>query len=453
MPALVIVWSADEPGRGGEVALLDESSRERVLGRGGEGGARRVSFFRQRPGSLVEQPALTAQGISREQLVLRWTPRGLQVVRRGLPGMRVNGFLTEDAVVEPGDTIEVDRKLLLLYTERAHDMPTLRHGRVEMPFGERDEDGILGESPAAWQLRDELAYARAAVGHVLIMGESGTGKELAARAVHARGRRATKPFVSHNAATFPSGLIDAELFGNARNYPNAGMPERAGLVGEADGGVLFLDEIGELPPELHARLLRVLDAGGEYRRLGEANARRSDFRLVAATNRDPAILKHDLLSRLRVRVTIPSLRDRREDVPLLARAIVLEAAALSSETAGRFVRSISGRPEANTTAALMDGLVRYPYSTNTREIAVMLSAAMAQAKGDVLGTPKDMQVPAVRRAPAGDPSPALKNERTADEVRAALDRESGNVSRAAAALGVSRQGLYRLLEKYGLKAK
>ena len=139
--------------------------------------------------------------------------------------------------------------------------------------------------------------------------------------------------------------------------------------------------------------------GGEYRRLGEANARRSDFRLVAATNRDPAILKHDLLS------------------------------------------------------ALMDGLVRYPYATNTREIAVMLSAAMAQARGDVLGAPKEMRVPGVRRPSASDPTAGPKSERTADEVRAALDRASGNVSRAAAALGVSRQGLYRLFEKYGLKAK
>lgn len=140
---------------------------------------------------------------------------------------------------------------------------------------------------------------------MLITGESGTEKELAAGAIHARSRRGKNVLVAHNAATFPAGLIDAELFGNPKHYPNTGMPERPGLVGEADGGVLFLDEIGELPLEMRARLLRLLDAGGEYRRLGEAKGRRSDFRLVATTNRDASMLKHDLLSRLKVRVALP----------------------------------------------------------------------------------------------------------------------------------------------------
>ena len=117
----------------------------------------------------------------------------------------------------------------------------------------------------------------------MLLGETGTGKELAARAVHRFSTRADRPLVARNAATMPAGLIDAELFGNARNYPNPGMAERPGLVGQADGGFLFLDEIGELPSELQAHLLRVLDAGGEYQRLGESRVRRSDFRLLAAT--------------------------------------------------------------------------------------------------------------------------------------------------------------------------
>ncbi len=137
-----------------------------------------------------------------------------------------------------------------------------------------------------WQMRERIAFAANAGKHVLLHGESGTGKELAARALHALSSRAGKPFVSRNAATLPSGLIDAELFGSARNYPNAGMPERAGLVGQADGGTLFLDEIAEIPAEQQAHLLRVLDADGEYQRLGEATTRRSDLVLVGATNRD-----------------------------------------------------------------------------------------------------------------------------------------------------------------------
>jgi transcriptional regulator with AAA-type ATPase domain len=266
--------------------------------------------------------------------------RGVQ--RKPIESDAERGFRADEATAPSETRSKSIASFCSFVTERPFEMPPLRHARIDMPFGERDADDVLGESPAAWALRDALAYASAAVGHVLVMGESGTGKELAAQAIHARSSRQSKPFVSHNSATFPAGLIDAELFGSARNYPNAGMPERAGLVGDADGGVLFLDEIGELPPELHARLLRVLDDGGEYKRVGESTARRSDFRLVTATNRDPAVLKHDLHSRLRVRITIPSLRERREDVPLLARAIVLEAAALSPETAGRFVHSVEG---------------------------------------------------------------------------------------------------------------
>src|SRR5690348_15490748 len=128
-------------------------------------------------------------------------------------------------------------------------------------------------------------------GHVLLTGASGTGKELAARAIHALSKRSGQRLVARNAATLPESLIDAELFGNAKNYPNPGMAERAGLVGQADGSTLFLDEIAELPSSSQAHLLRVLD-DGEYHRLGDGLARRSDFRLVAATNRDVSSLKH-----------------------------------------------------------------------------------------------------------------------------------------------------------------
>ncbi len=163
-------------------------------------------------------------------------------------------------------------------------------------------------------------------GHVLVHGASGTRKELVARAVHAISSRSTGPIVCRNAATFPEALIDAELFGNARNYPNAGMPERRGLVGEADGGTLFLDEFAELPPAMQAHLLRVLDAG-EYQRLGEPRARTSSFRLVAATNRPLAAMKEDVLARLVHRIEIPGLDARMEDVPLIARHLFARMAA------------------------------------------------------------------------------------------------------------------------------
>jgi DNA-binding NtrC family response regulator len=447
-PALAIVWSVDSPARVGEVGLLAESAdgAEWVLGRGDDGRRDRVWFFRQRPGVLDRRPPLTSKGISRQQLRFTLAPRtsgGLRVKRIGQPSMRVNGTEAEEADVRIGDTIEIDRQLVLLVTERPTEMPALLHGEVTTPFGEPDADGLLGESPAMWQLRDQLAYARKAPGHVLITGESGTGKELAARAVHARSAREGGPFVTQNAATFTSGLIDAELYGNSKNYPNPGMPERPGLIGAAHGGVLFLDEIGELPQELHARLLRVLDDGGEYCRIGESIARRSNFRLVAATNRDPTSLKFDFLSRLRVRVALPSLRDRREDVPLLARALLLDAANLSPETGGRFVTHVDGRPEPRMTGAFMADLVRLPYETNVREIALRLSTAISRAQKGVLSSPPLAIAPAAPLA-----SPMLSAAPTAADVQAALQREDGNATRAAGALGISRQKLYRLAEKH-----
>ena len=171
-----------------------------------------------------------------------------------------------------------------------------------------------------------MAFAAQAASHVLITGASGVGKELAARAVHALSARADGPWVSRNAATLPDGLADAEFFGNAANYPNPGMPERPGLVGEAAGGTLFLDEIGELSEPLQAKLLRVADAG-EYQRLGEATPRHADFVLVGATNRDPSSLKHDLAARFPVRLHVPGLAERREDIPLIAEALLQRAVA------------------------------------------------------------------------------------------------------------------------------
>ena len=159
--------------------------------------------------------------------------------------------------------------------------------------------------------------------HVLVLGESGTGKELVAQAIHALGPRSGRRLVARSAATVPATLIDAELFGNAPSYPNAGMAERPGLVGEADGSTLFLDEIGELPVELQTHLLRLLD-GGDYQRLGDARRRTADLRVVGATNRPTGQLKADLAARFPLRVHAPGLHERRDDVMLVARHVLRE---------------------------------------------------------------------------------------------------------------------------------
>jgi len=226
---------------------------------------------------------------------------------------------------------------------------------------------------------------------VLLAGASGTGKELAARAIHAISRRAKRPLVSRNAATFPAGLIDAELFGNVKNYPNPGMPERPGLVGQADGGTLFLDEIAELPLDMQAHLLRVLDEGGEYQRLGEATARRADIRLIGATNRSPSAMKHDLLARLTVRIALPALAERREDVPLLVRHLLLRAAKKSPEIGERFVRAMpDGRPDVQVEPSLVEMLLRTNLETNVRELDGLLWRALSASGRDAVSLPDDL---------------------------------------------------------------
>jgi DNA-binding NtrC family response regulator len=316
---------------------------------------------------------------------------------------------------------------------------------------------MLGESPASWTLRDQIAFAAKSTSHVLICGDSGTGKELAARAIHRLSARASRPVVARNAATFPSGLIDAELFGNAKNYPNPGMPERPGLVGQASGGSLFLDEIGELPHDLQAHLLRVLDEHGEYQRLGEATTRQSDLRHIGATNRDASSLKHDLLARLAVRIEMPSLDARREDIPLLVRLLLLEAAKKSPEIGGRFVGLVAGRPEARVDPLLLDSLIRRSYSTNVRELDSLLLRAMGASPSDVVVlTDEASATRAEARVPraGGDLSLRASREPTAEEIRVRVRQESGNIRRAAAALGLpSRYVLYRLMRKYGIDVK
>ncbi len=255
-----------------------------------------------------------------------------------------------------------------------------------------------------------------------------------------------------HAATLPAGLIDAELFGSAKNYPNAGMPERPGLVGRADGGTLFLDEIAELPAEQQSHLLRVLDAGGEYQRLGESTTRHSDFRLVGATNRDPSVLKHDLRARLTSVVELSPLSSRREDIPLLARHLLMTAAERSPEVAGPFIEGAEkGRPHARFTPAFVEYILRQEFATNARELEAALWKAMSEATSGDIGAPSGWPTEA-GSAFGGQPKVGARaaEDLSIEQIRAALGAAGGSVEKAARALGLSRFALYRLVKKHGL---
>jgi DNA-binding NtrC family response regulator len=298
---------------------------------------------------------------------------------------------------------------------------------------------------------------------VLLRGGSGTGKELAARAVHTLSQRSKGPFVARNAATLPSGIVDAELFGNVKNYPNAGMPERQGLVGQADRGTLFLDEVGELPDEVQAHLLRLLDSEGEYHRLGESRSRRADFRLVGATNRALSTMRPDLLARFALDVELPSLEARREDIPLLARHLVLRAAKNTPEVAERFVRQAPGaRDEISFDPALISALLRRSYPLNVRELDKVLWRAMAATLDSMVRLPSELRPPtpaspdpsagkSAAEADLDDLLSGLSGRRLSEEiVRAALEQQHGRIQAAAEALRVSRHALARLMKKYGI---
>ncbi len=452
--ALVIAWSAEEPARIGEVASLPQASGVHVLGRADDDAAReRIRFIRQRPGHASRATSVEGRAISRRQLTVVVEDDALAVERVGRCPMHVNGQPADKAVLSPGDTLLLERQLLLYVTRRPKLLVPLRHFPDPSwgEYGEPDAVGFIGESAVAWRLRDRLAFAAKSDAHVLLVGESGTGKELAARAIHELSTRQAGPLVSRNAATLPSGLIDAELFGNVRNYPNAGMPERPGLVGQANGGTLFLDEIGELPAEMQSHLLRVLDAEGEYQRLGEATPRRSDMRLVGATNRDPRTLKHDLLARLTVRIELPPIGERREDIPLLLRHLLLRAATRVPDLAKRFVSKRTGLATARIEPELVDHLLRRPLPLNVRELDALLWRAMETARGDVLALTEEVRADAEAGGEPESVQSARNAEPTAEEIRGVLDREGGSITRAAKALGLtSRYALYRLLKKHGI---
>ncbi len=456
---LVLVWSVVEPERIGETAFVDERVGSLVLGRGGSTAAdpsERLQFVRQRPGGVVPTEPLQGDGLSRRQCIVRSAAEGITLENVGRAPMLVDSEPCTTATVGAGQLVTI-KDQLVLYCSRQPALARPRYFDLKRApaFGTADEFGIVGEHRAIWDLREQLAFGAASDQHVLVVGESGSGKELAARALHLLSPRAKRELVARNAATFPSILIDAELFGSAADYPNAGMQARLGVIGQADGSTLFLDEIAELPAELQAHLLRVLDRGGEYQRLGDPQVRHSDFRLIAATNRDPTELRLDLLGRLTLQVQLPSLIDRPEDIPFLVRHLLVRAAQASTGLQARFFIENTYGLYPRVDPDLVEALMQHRYSYNVRELDKLLWKAVAdsprnfvaltRALRDELGQPE-------RRTSAALPAPVA--EPTAQQVMEGLSRHDGHVAKTASALGLSsRYALYRLMRKYGLKVE
>jgi transcriptional regulator with GAF, ATPase, and Fis domain len=290
-------------------------------------------------------------------------------------------------------------------------------------------------------LRDAVARAARAPFPVLIEGESGSGKELVARAIHRLGPRRDRRFSAVNCAALTEDLLEAELFGHARGAFTGAAAERAGIFEEADGGTVFLDEVGELSPRAQAKLLRVLQEG-EVRRVGENLPRRVDVRIVAATNRrleeevSAGRFRADLRFRLDVvRLSVPPLRDRVADIALLATHFWSDA----SQRVGS---------QATLSGEALAALSRYDWPGNVRElqnvIAWMAVHSPRRGRIGVVGLPE--HIARSRSSPAATLD-AAREEFERCFIRAALATAQGRRARAADALGVTRQGLSKMMRR------
>ncbi|HEX6505188.1 MAG TPA: sigma-54 dependent transcriptional regulator [Terriglobales bacterium] len=278
--------------------------------------------------------------------------------------------------------------------------------------------------------------------NVLITGEHGTGKEVVARTVHALSQRANRPFVAVNTGGLAEGVFESELFGHVKGAFTDARTDRIGRFELADGGTIFLDEIGNVPLRQQARLLRVIESG-EIERVGSSRSKRVDVRLISATNSDLAAacsagqFREDLLFRLNtVEIHLPPLRERREDIPVLAMHFLLQYAS-------RYRRQIH-----SLDPAALQTLMQYSWPGNVRELEHTMERATLMCRGEQL-QPSDLGLAGQRLASQNLEELSLEAVESI-LIHKALQRFQGNVSQAAEALGLSRGALYRRMEKYGL---
>ena len=346
-----------------------------------------------------------------------------------------------DFVQKPWDN---ERLLAIVRTQTELGRAIRLGRRLELANQALMADGrspLLAESPAMRPVLDVIARVGPSDANVLVSGENGTGKSLVAQALHAVSPRATRPMVTVNAGGMAEGVFESELFGHVRGAFTDAKADRVGRFELADGSTLFLDEIANVPSSQQAKLLRVIETG-EFERVGSSRTRKVDVRIVSATNADLAAeveagrFRQDLLFRLNtIEIVLPPLRDRREDIPLLARHF------LSQHTL-RYRKGVTGFEPA-ALQLLMDH--RWP--GNVRELDHAIERAVLMTQASVIrAVDLGLRVEAV--------SAGRLEDMSLEDVEAFLIRKSmaryGNVSHAARALGLSRSALYRRLERYKL---
>jgi two-component system, NtrC family, response regulator HydG len=334
-------------------------------------------------------------------------------------------------------------------------------GTANPAHGARGEagPGIVGVSVAMDRVRALIEHFANSSSATLITGESGTGKELVARALHSGGARTNRPFIAVNCGAIAEALIDSELFGHERGAFTGAHARHTGLFDAADGGVLVLDEVGDMPLQTQVRLLRVLQEG-EVRPVGSTQSHTVDVRVVAATNVDlkramrEGKFREDLYYRLSpLRIDLPALRDRLEDIPIIARRLL--------ERHGRR----AGREHVSFSDAAMAALTAYPWPGNVRELANAIEFALTLCRGEVIG-PEHLPsyVPSQREAgqdvvvgarahldiPYSEARAEVLREFDQTYLRELMKATEGNLSAAARRSGIDRSNLRRLLRQYGI---
>lgn len=344
---------------------------------------------------------------------------------------------------------------LRLTLQRADEFRRLRKENRELRRaveGRFSFENLIGSAPTMKRLFESMELVARTPSLVLVHGETGTGKELVARAIHFNSPRKEKPFVILNCGAIPANLMEAELFGHSKGAFTGAEQKRKGKFEAADGGTLFLDEIGEIPLELQPKLLRVLESG-TLDRIGEDNPVQVDVRIVAATHRDLGSMvgdgsfRQDLYYRLSVvPLAIPPLRERRQDIPLLAAHFLSRMARRTDRSGLEFDPST------------LDLFEAYRWPGNVRELENVIERMVVLSRDDRL-TPDavPLEIRSQPSASVGGPGFRLPEDGVSlealeiDLIRQALEREHGNQTRAAQRLGLTRNTLLYRMQKYGLR--
>lgn len=375
------------------------------------------------------------------------TLKEIKALNPAIPVLIMTAFSSVETAVEALKTGALDYLIKPLDFDRLQETleKSLAHAQEaagDLPSVSASQFGMVGKSPAMQQLLSEIAMVAPSDATVLIHGDSGTGKELVARALHASSARSDKPLVTLNCAALNESLLESELFGHEKGAFTGADKRREGRFVEADGGTLFLDEIGDISPMMQVRLLRAIQER-EVQRVGSNQTLTVDVRLIAATHRDLAQevsagrFRQDLYYRLNVvTIEMPSLRQRREDIPLLAEHFLQRFAARNRKAVKGFT------PQA------MDLLIHYAWPGNIRELENAIERAVVLLTGEYIS---ERELPLTI---AGQPIPLVQEqtiqplvEVEKEVILAALEKTGGNKTEAARQLGITRKTLLAKLSR------